>query len=73
LEDAILKERGERFEHGGRCRRIALARVHPEQPAFIVIEVQKIEADAAVADPLMPSPAYSRSTTALQRVSAPPI
>ena len=28
---------------------IALARVDPEQPAFIVIEVQKIEAEAAVA------------------------
>jgi hypothetical protein len=49
LEDAVLKERGERFEHDGRCRRITLARVHPELPAFIVIEVQKIEADAAVA------------------------
>jgi hypothetical protein len=28
---------------------IALARVDPEQPAFIVIEVEKIEGDAAVA------------------------
>jgi hypothetical protein len=33
LEDAVLEERGERFEHDGRCRRITLARVHPEQPA----------------------------------------
>jgi hypothetical protein len=33
LEDAVLKERGERFEHSGRCRRVTLARVHPEQPA----------------------------------------
>jgi hypothetical protein len=47
LEDTALKERREGFEHGGWCRSIALARVDPEQPAFIVIEVEKIEGHAA--------------------------
>jgi hypothetical protein len=44
-----LRERREGFEHGGWCRCVALARVDPEQPAFIVIEVDTIEGHAAVA------------------------
>ena len=48
LEGAIVEEGCERLEQGRRCGRIALARVDPEQPALMMIEVNKVEADPAV-------------------------
>src|SRR5215813_14249988 len=41
LEGALLEDGRESLEQRGRCGRIALAGVDPEQPALIVIEVQK--------------------------------
>ena len=47
-EGTIVEEGCERLEQDRRCGRIALARVDPEQPALMMIEVNKVEADPAV-------------------------
>src|SRR6266850_785479 len=48
LEGAMVEERCECLEQGRRCRRIAVPRVGPEQPALIMIEVNKVEAYPAI-------------------------
>jgi len=48
LEGAIVEEGCERLEQSRRCGRIALARVDPNSPALMMIEVNKVEADPAV-------------------------
>jgi hypothetical protein len=45
---ALLEERHERVEEAGRRNGIAGASIDSEQPAFIVIEVDQVEADATV-------------------------
>ena len=49
LERAPLEDGGEGVEQRSRRDGVALARVDPEQLAFIVEEIDKVEADPAVA------------------------
>jgi hypothetical protein len=49
LERAPLEDGGDGVEQRSRRDGVALARVDPEQLAFIVEEIDKVEADPAVA------------------------
>src|SRR4030095_11155317 len=48
LEGALVEERCECVEQGRRCSRIAVSRVGTEQPALIMIEVNKVKTHPAI-------------------------
>jgi hypothetical protein len=50
LERAFLEDWSERFAQRRGSDRVALTRVDAEQPALVVIEVEKVEADPTMAD-----------------------